>query len=210
MTMPALDGPQRGLHRPPSKPSTAWLSMCVLLAAASLGMRLAGNPGRLAWGAGSWQHEPWSLWTASLVHLSPMHLLANLLALGAVAVLGWILRLPAAAALAWFVAWPLSTLGLLLWPGLTRYSGLSGLIHAGVAIVWVWAAMDSRTKPWSFILLAGLGLKLLTEQAWSHASAFDATWGFEVVYAAHLSGALGGIVCGSALRLAYFLHQGRG
>ena len=52
--------------------------------------------------------------------------------------------------------------------------------------------MNFEAKPWSFALLAGLGLKLLTEQAWIHPVVYSPDWGFNVVVAAHLSGALAG------------------
>ena len=150
----------------------------------------------LQWDAMQWPQRPWTLWTASLVHLSGGHLLANLLALGALAVLGWSLRAGKAAAVALLVAWPLSTLALLAWPQVQQYSGLSGLIHAALAVLWAHAAVQRKAWPLSFVLLAGMGLKLLTEHAWSVPVAFDIGWGFNVVYAAHLGGTLAGAACG--------------
>ena len=41
-----------------------------------------------------------------------------------------------------------------------------------------------------------MGLKLLTEHAWSQPMVFDPNWGFNVVVAAHLGGALVGAGCG--------------
>jgi rhomboid family GlyGly-CTERM serine protease len=157
-----------------------------------------GEPGSglLIWDALEWPQRPWTLWTASFVHLSGGHLLANLLALTALAVLGWSLRAGTAATVALLLAWPLGTLSLLLWPAVKQYSGLSGLVHAAVAVLWAHAALDEESKPLSFILFAALGLKLLTEHAWSLPLAFDVDWGFNVVYAAHLGGALAGAGCG--------------
>jgi hypothetical protein len=117
------------------------------------------------------------------------------------------------ATLAWLVAWPLGTLGLLLWPGITAYSGLSGPIHAGVGVLWSWCAMNSGAKPWSFMLFCALALKLLTEQAWAHPVVYSPDWGFNVVVAAHLASALCGAGLGLASvlvsRAANFLHQRR-
>ena len=161
---------------------------------------LAGNSTPLVWHAASWPRAPWTLLTASLVHLSTLHLLGNLLALGALAALGWAWRADSRAALAWLVAWPLGTLGLLLWPSVTAYAGLSGLLHAGAAVLWAHATGRPGFKPWSFVLFAGLGLKLMVEHAWSQPLAHQPFWGFDVVTAAHLTGTLAGAACGLLLR----------
>ncbi|MCJ0765822.1 rhombosortase [Variovorax terrae] len=182
----------------------AWPALCLALAVASLAVWLAGGPvtsaahplAPLVWDAARWPHQPWTLWTASLVHLSGGHLLANLLALGALAVLGCALRAGRAATLALLLAWPLGTLSLLLWPQITRYSGLSGLIHAMVGVLWASVAIKSGAKSWTVLLFAGLFLKLASEHAWSNPIGFSPEWGFNVVYAAHLGGALAGTLCG--------------
>jgi rhomboid family GlyGly-CTERM serine protease len=182
----------------------AWPALCALLGVLSAGLWLLDPPGHpaaplphlLAWEYAHWPERPWMLWTASLVHLSGAHLLANLLALTAVGVLGAALHVGRSAALALFLAWPLGTASLLLWPGISQYRGLSGLIHAAVLALWAHAAVNATSKPFSFVLLAGIGLKLATEHAWSQPLAFDPDWGFNVVYAAHLGGAVAGAVCG--------------
>ncbi len=110
--------------------------------------------------------------------------------------LGAALHAGRSAALALFLAWPLATASLLLWPGISQYRGLSGVIHAAALALWAHAAIHSIAKPLSFVLLAGDGLKLATEHAWSQPLAFDPDWGFNVVYAAHLGGAAAGAVCG--------------
>lgn len=182
----------------------AWPGLCLLLGGLSTLLWALDAPGAtriaplLAWDVARWSAAPWTLWTASLVHLSGSHLLANLLALAALGVLGATLQAPRSAAVALLVAWPLSTASLLLWPAVTGYRGLSGLIHAAVLALWAHAAINSIAKPLAFALLAGVGLKLATERAWVLPVAFDPDWGFNVVYAAHLSGAVVGAACGLA------------
>jgi hypothetical protein len=60
------------------------------------------------------------------------------------AALGWAARLPTAAAAAWLAAWPLLHLGLLLRPALAHYGGLSGVLHAGVAVATLWLVVQAR------------------------------------------------------------------
>jgi membrane associated rhomboid family serine protease len=136
------------------------------------------------------------LWSTSLVHLSGAHLLANLLALAVLAVLGACLDAGRAATLALLVAWPLGTLALLGWPQVAGCSGMSGLLHAMVAVLWAHTALRGSAKPVSYVIFAVLALKLLSEHAWSQPIAFDPNWGFNVVYAAHLTGAASGALFG--------------
>jgi len=175
-----------------------WPTLCAALAVASLAVWAAGPAAAAAlqWDAGTWMRQPWTLFTSALVHLSGAHLLANLLALGALAILGWSMGAGTPASIALLGAWPLGTLALLAWPGVTRYSGLSGLVHAAVAVLWVHAAIRGRAYPLTFVLFVALVFKLLGEHAWTTPVAFDPDWGFNVVYAAHLGGALTGAVCG--------------
>jgi rhomboid family GlyGly-CTERM serine protease len=165
-----------------------------------MGAGSAASP-LLVWDAGAWLTRPWSAWTAALVHLSGTHLLANALALAALAVLGRALRAGPAAALALLAAWPLTTLGLLAWPQVSGYAGLSGLIHAAVAVLWAHAAVRREGWPLSYLLFVALLFKLVVEHAWTTPVAFDPAWGFNVVYAAHLSGAVAGMACGLAAAL---------
>ena len=186
-------------HRPPRLEALAWPGLCGLLAAGSLATWVAGGGAALSWRAESWAQRPWVLWSASLIHLSGVHLLANLAALLVLAVLGAYLHAGKAAALALLLAWPLGTLALLCWPQVTGYSGMSGLLNAMAAVLWAHAALRGAAKPVSFVIFAVLALKLLSEHAWSQAIAFDPNWGFNVVYAAHLAGALAGAACGLLL-----------
>jgi rhomboid family GlyGly-CTERM serine protease len=176
----------------------AWPAVCAVLGAGAVGTWLAGPraDALLSWSAQGWQAAPWTLWTSAWVHLSFWHLLANVLALGALAVAGSALQAGRAAAAALFVAWPAGTLLLLLWPQVTHYAGLSGPIHAAVGVLWAWTGLRGIAPPLSFVIFGGIGLKLATERAWLHPVAFDPSWGFNVVYASHLSGALAGAAAG--------------
>ncbi len=77
------------------------------------------------------------------MHWSLLHLGANLAGVAVLAALGWVARLPCAAALAWGAAWPLTQLGLALRPELTHYGGLSGVLHAGVAVAALWLVLGA-------------------------------------------------------------------
>ncbi len=175
----------------------SWPALCLLLALGCLTAWARGQPLEWEWwhdfalDAGSW-------WTAALVHRSPAHGLANLLALGALAVLGLALQVPRAQAWALAAAWPLSTLLLLLFPQIERYAGLSGVLHAAVAVLVVHCAWSRDRHGWASLLGAGLAAKLLAEGAWSRPLVFEPEWGFAVATGAHLTGALAGLLCALA------------
>lgn len=171
-----------------------WRLLCVLLAAGTLATWYAHSPQSLQW----WRDaglRPASWWMAALVHRSPIHAVANLLALGALSVLGHSLRMPLAQTLALAAAWPLSTLGLLLFPSITHYAGLSGVVHAAVAVLVVHCALTRGLRGWAWLLGSGLVVKLLVEAAWRQPLVFEPEWGFAVATAAHLTGALAGAGC---------------
>ena len=185
-------------RRLPRRDVLAWPGLCALLALASVAAWFYDDSTDLIWTAAYWTHEPWVLWTASVIHLSLSHLLANMAALLVLAVLGSYLQAGPTSAVALLLAWPLGTLALLWWPQVTWYSGMSGLLNAMAAVLWAHAALHAA-RPLSFVIFASMGLKLLSEHAWSQPIAFDPNWGFNVVYAAHLAGAAAGAVCGIAL-----------
>lgn len=175
----------------------AWPLLCLLLAAGCVAGWTVASPVDWEWWRGDWDYAP-NWWTAALVHRSPAHGLANLLALGALAVLGLALRLPNGQALALAVAWPASTLALLLFPQIERYAGLSGVLHAAVAVLVVHCAGTPGMRSWAALLGAGLSFKLLVEQAWHRPLVFEPEWGFAVATGAHLGGALAGLLCALA------------
>lgn len=176
----------------------SWILTCTLLILASGGLWFAAvkgfiSPQILAWRADSWHSAPWTLWTGPLEHFLLPHAIANALALVAMAVLGSQLSASPRDAWALLLAWPLSTLGLILWPNqIGGFYGLSGVVHAAAAILALRAIASSATYRIGQMLSAGLLFKLALEQAWAVPVGFDANWGFNVVYAAHLTGAVSG------------------
>jgi rhomboid family GlyGly-CTERM serine protease len=188
--------------RPAHMQAAAWLVLAAVLGTGALACWQ--NPALPAAAWLDWQparlaSEPWRAFTAAFVHGSAPHLAANLGALMAVAAFGWAARLPAAAALAWLVAWPLTHLGLLARPDLLFYGGLSGVLHAGVAVAALWLAVQSRgaRRVVALATLAGLGVKLLSEQPWGPTLVADGT--LTVSPWAHAAGALAGLVCTTAV-----------
>jgi membrane associated rhomboid family serine protease len=177
----------------------AWLIVCCTLACAgaclSAGVQYHWlNRQQWFWQAGVWRQWPWTPWTAPLIGLTPFHTLGNVLALVAVGVLGHTVGARLREVLALLIAWPLVTLGLLFWPAVGWYAGLSGVIHAAAAIVAWRALTQHNVRGIGMLLAAGLLIKLLLERGWVVPVAFDSHWGFNVVYAAHLSGAAMGLV----------------
>ena len=182
----------------------AWLGVGLLMVVPSV----LTVPGRgLAWQALAWVptlawSEPWRWWSAAWVHLSGGHLLANLAGAVLVLLLGGVARLPREAAWAWALAWPLTHLGLLLWPALSRYGGLSGVLHAGVAVAAVtlgWCGEQRRERVLGVLLLAGLCAKVIGERPWVHALVTPAGWDIVVAPMAHASGAVCGVLLAWAL-----------
>lgn len=183
---------------------TAWSRVCALLGMGSLAVWLLGGPALLAdagthawaWQAGNWLARPWTLWTGAWVHGSAGQLAAYLLALCGIAILGRAVGAGREAAIALAVAWPLSTLSLLLWPQVARYAGLGAPVHAALMILWAHVALRGVARPLSYVLFTLVGIKVMAEHAWVAPVAFDPEWGTNVVVAAHLGGALVGAACG--------------
>lgn len=188
--------------------SRAWLALALCLGAGTLAA-LAVDGARWAWQPASAWAEPWRWWTAALVHLSTMHLLANVAGLAIVALLGWHARASRADALAWSAAWPLTHLLLLAQPGLARYAGLSGVLHAGVVIAAVRLARGEPgpRRTIGAALLAGVALKLLLEEPWQGTLRRTAEWDIALAPAAHVAGAFAGAMCALA---AAFVPSRRG
>ncbi len=189
-----------------SPPRTrSWTLTCLLLIAASGALWWAAvqgivSPQLLAWRAADWHAAPWTLWTGPLEHFALPHAIGNGLALAAIAALGSQLGAGPRDALALQLAWPLSTLGLLLWPQVGGFYGLSGVVHAATAILALRAITSPLTYRLGQALAVGLLFKLALERGWAMPVGFDANWGFNVVYAAHLTGAATGAA------LALILH----
>jgi rhomboid family GlyGly-CTERM serine protease len=174
----------------------SWLALTALLAAAATALWFVPRE-LLAWQPERALDQPWRLWSAAFVHWTPWHLVANLIGCAVVAAFGIAARVPVRCTLAWLVAWPLSHAALALQPALTSYGGLSGVLHAGVAIAaWQLLRHDSgRRRQIGAAVMAGLLIKLLLERPWGAPTQTVAGWDFAVAPLAHTSGAIAGIVC---------------
>lgn len=175
----------------------AWLVVACLLVLPSLAIWPAQALRALSWQPALAFSEPWRWWTAAWVHLSAKHLVANLVGAVLVAALGWAARVPPRAAWAWLMAWPLTQLGLLLQPGLQRYGGLSGVLHAGVAVAAVHLLMlpERQAHRLGAAILAGLALKILLEGPWRGPLIHPPEWDIAVAPLAHLLGSAWGCAC---------------
>jgi rhomboid family GlyGly-CTERM serine protease len=181
-------------------PLFAWAPFAWPLFAAAL-----CAPALLAWwlpaSALDWQPQlaatqPWRAFTAAWVHWSPLHLGANLLAAGVVAAYGWAARVPLRDTAAWAVAWPLTQLALGMQPDLAHYGGLSGVLHAGVAIVCL-RLLTSHTGVARAIgvgVALGLVAKLVLEDPLGASLRHSAEWDIAVAPLAHTTGALAGVL----------------
>jgi rhomboid family GlyGly-CTERM serine protease len=178
-------------------PGLAWGGLAVLLGL----LALAGWSAPRA--ALDWQPtlaliQPWRAFSAIGVHYSVLHLLANLAGAAAVGALGVAARARLAAAVAWAAAWPLTQVGLLLQPALIHYGGLSGVLHAGVAVVSIallWAPNTAAQRWVGLALLVGLAVKVLLEAPWGAPLRYPAHIDIAVAPLAHASGLLAGLLC---------------
>ena len=173
---------------------TRWPLLTGLWALAA-GLAVALPSTALDWQPALAGSQPWRFFSAAFVHWSAQHLIANLAGCALLAWLGAAARLPARCSTAWLLAWPLTQAGLLAWPTLTRYGGLSGLLHAGAAIAVLELLGQRRgvDRAIGAALAAGLLLKLWLEHPLAEPALREvAGWDIQLAPAAHLSGALAG------------------
>lgn len=193
----------------PARRPLGWWALSALLAAGAVLLALLALVPQATqrWDAAlDWQpslaaSQPWRWWSAALVHLSRWHLVANLAGLAVVALLGHIARLPLRCALAWALAWPLTQLGLLMRPDLLHYAGLSGVLHAGVAIA-AWHLLrqaDGGERLIGGLIGGGLLLKVLLETPWGAPLRHPTDWDIAIAPYAHASGVVAGLLCAIAL-----------
>ena len=191
----------------------AWLPWAALCGLAAGGALLAQpiDPALLRWQPELAAAQPWRSISAAWVHLSPLHLGANLLGTALVAALGISAGCGRRAALAWALAWPLTHLALLAQPGLRQYGGLSGLLHAGVAVAsWQLLRGDrGRRRAIGATLAAGLLLKLLLEAPWQGPLRQVPGWDIAIAPLAHASGAAAGWLCAMACGVGRDTGRGR-
>jgi rhomboid family GlyGly-CTERM serine protease len=182
------------LPRALRQPGRAWLLLSASIFLATLAAQ-AVPKAVLDWQPGLAAAEPWRWWTALFVHFSLLHLGANLLGLVLVAALGLSARVPWAMSAAWFAAWPLTHLALLLQPALHHYGGLSGVLHAAVAIVAVHLLTQRAGRLIGGAVLAGLVIKVISESPWLGPVQHTAGWDIGVAPIAHACGLVVGIGC---------------
>jgi rhomboid family GlyGly-CTERM serine protease len=173
-----------------------WIALAILLVAGAL---LAGPLPHevIDWQPALAKREPWRAFSAVFVHYSALHLVANLAGTALVAGLGHAARVPRRCALAWLAAWPLTQLGLLLQPALVHYGGLSGVLHAGVAIVGV-HLLAGGTPPQRRIgaaIVLVLAAKVVIEAPWAGPLRHPFGWDIAVAPLAHASGLVMGVAC---------------
>ena len=182
------------MDAPPA--ARAWAGLSIALALGALAMWFAPRE-LFDWQPSLALSQPWRLWTAALVHLSPLHLQANLLGCAVVAVFGIAAGVPTGSTWAWLAAWPLIHAALALQPQLLHYGGLSGMLHAGVVVAALHLIFtgDRRRRSIGAAVLAAVVVKLLLEQAWAGPTQAVAGWDIRIAPLAHVSGAVAGAMC---------------
>jgi len=149
----------------------------------------------------------WTWGTPAWLHGSEAHLWRNLFGAGLILLMGALSDVTPRDTLAWFIAWPLTHLGMLLEPSLTSYVGLSGVLHAGVAVVAL-ANLHHPRRPShrvvGTVLLAWLAGKLFMENPWAHHLVLSEASAINVAPWAHLSGAFAGALAWSAVHASRF------
>ena len=176
----------------------------MLLALGALGS-LGLSTDALDWQPALALRQPWRAWSAALVHLSSLHLIANLAGAALVGALGLVAQVPRRSVVAWLCAWPLTQLALLARPDLVHYAGLSGVLHAGVAVVAVHliATAAGLRRTIGLALLAALALKVASETPWA-AETLRRPEGWDIAIApfAHASGLAAGTLASAIAEAA--------
>lgn len=178
-----------------------WMLLALGLTAGSLIVWLQPAPvqAALEWRPERAWDQPWRAFTAAWVHWSPQHLVANLAGCAVVGLLGITARLGRPETLAWLLAWPLTQCALLMEPQLSRFGGLSGVLHAGVAVAAVSLLREprahGRVRAIGLLIALGLVAKILGEQPLAEPPLrhWDG-WSIAIAPLAHLTGAVSGAV----------------
>ena len=180
-----------------------WVLIAALLGAGAIGAGWLPDARALDWQPARATDQPWRAWTAVFVHYSGLHLAANLAGLVLTAALGVVSRVPRRCVLAWALAWPLTQLGLLLQPQLLHYGGLSGVLHAGVAVaaVHLIAVGERRRLAVGIALVAGLVLKVIAEAPWAAPVRQVRGWDIAIAPIAHAPGTAAGLACAACAEL---------
>ena len=176
----------------------------MLLALGALGC-LGLSTQALDWQPALALRQPWRAWSAALVHLSGLHLAANLAGAVLVGALGYVAQVPRRSVVAWLCAWPLTQLGLLARPDLDHYAGLSGVLHAGVAVVAVYliATASGSRRAIGLAVLAAVALKVASETPWAaEVLRHPAGWDIAIAPFAHASGLASGVLASAIAEVA--------
>lgn len=191
-------------------PDRAWLAVALLLAVGSALAYVAPQVSRAAidWQPGLALAEPWRAISAAFVHYSRLHLIGNAAGLALTAAYGVAARVPPRLALAWLVAWPLTQLGLLVQPGLLHYGGLSGVVHAGVAIVTLYVILIGHRWIGGTVLVM-LFVKLATESPLGAPVQQVSGWDIGLAPIAHLTGVAAGLLCCAVAEAAASVERRR-
>jgi rhomboid family GlyGly-CTERM serine protease len=180
------------------RPGAAWGAVALSLLIGSLLSQALHASAALEWQPALAGTQVWRWWSAAFVHYSMLHLIGNLTGLVLTAAFGWVSQVPCRAAAAWFAAWPLTHLLFLWWvPELLHYGGLSGVVHAGVAIV-IAHLLITGTRGQRLVaaaVLAGLLAKIATETPWREAVQHPEGWDIGIAPIAHVTGVLSGTLC---------------
>jgi rhomboid family GlyGly-CTERM serine protease len=180
------------------RPGAAWCAVALTLLVGSLLSFALHAASLLEWQPSLAASQPWRWWSAAFVHYSTLHLVGNLTGLALTAAFGWVTRMPLRNALAWLASWPLTHLAFLWWvPDLLHYGGLSGVVHAGVAIV-ITQVLISGTRGQRLVVatvLAGLVAKIATETPWGPAVQRHEGWDIGIAPMAHVTGVVSGTLC---------------
>lgn len=175
------------------RPGRAWLALAAVLA---IGSALAWRSPHAAldWQPALALAEPWRAFSAAFVHYSVLHLVGNAAGLALTAAYGWAARVPPRIALAWLAAWPLTQIGLLVQPALVHYGGVSGVVHAGVAIVTLYVIAIGHRWIGGTVLVMLL-VKLATESPFGAPLRQVAGWDIALAPLAHAIGVAAGALC---------------
>jgi rhomboid family GlyGly-CTERM serine protease len=180
------------------QPGAAWCAVSLVLLAGSVASLALNGTDALEWRPDSATTEPWRWWSAAFVHYSTLHWVGNFTGLALTAAFGWVSRVPLRAALAWLLAWPLTHLAFLwLVPGLLHYGGLSGVVHAGVAIV-IGHVLITGTRSQRLVVaavLVGLVAKIVSETPWRAPVQHLEGWDIGIAPMAHVTGVMAGTLC---------------
>lgn len=172
-----------------------WLGLAALMALGAL-LGVLAPPHVLDWQPALALRQPWRWFSAVGVHYSAAHLGVNLLGAALVAGLGAVVRIPVPMVFAWALAWPLTHLALLGQPDLTHYGGLSGVLHAGVAVVAVHLVREGVPAQRGIgALMAALLVAKVANEAPFGVPVFHPGLNIMVAPLAHATGVLAGVGC---------------